>query len=130
MPLVSLRQDAWLEKVSQNTGSFCLALLAPLPIWGIVEIFGHLFSKLKMDGVTEGSWIVLAILNAFYFARLAWHRYSYPDMELRKKQVFKFGALGFFASFIFPVIIVTLVVAVGSATAPKRLPPEQDRIEP
>lgn len=123
LPILSAKQDGFLEKAARSTSLFCLALGASLPAWAVIEGI--------TDRVPHTSllWLGAAVLNAVIFARLAWHRYAWPDPALRKKFAFRFAALGFFAGTFLPVVIVILVVAIGSATAPKRLPNEHDQIE-
>ena len=123
LPIISEKQDGFLEKIARNTFQFCLTLGASLPIWAVIE---GITDKVPHTSVI---WFGAAVLNSVIFARLAWHRYAWPDAALRKKFAIRFAALGFFAGFFIPVVIVILVVAIGSATAPKRTPNEQDQIE-
>jgi serine/threonine protein kinase len=110
------RADDLLQRLSGNTTTFCGALLASAPIWGLYYSVDSLLERMRILDAVPTGFFLLAGSMSLIFARLGWHRYAWMPPKSRRHSAIKFAVLGFASGAIIPVIVVAFVIALSSMT--------------
>ncbi len=121
--------DDLLRYLSGDTARYCGALIAAVPIWGVLGVISRILERTHLLEGVAGLLLTAGIMSVL-FARLAWHRYYWLPEVKRRSAAMRYAVLGLFSGTIVPVIVVTFIVAITGATSAPSETPDPDTTTP